>query len=372
MEHIHRRSLTRAITIWSLWRFVLSLWGYSIWRMGLIQPDAGREWLHGLAPAMEGARAALVDIWIRWDSVHYLRIIQFGYGPDERSAFFPMYPLIGKAFGYILGGENMLGLLIVSNLAAIGSFFLIDQLAQMETFQANKYPVVSNLVFYPAAFFLLVAYPQSLVLLFSLAAYLAQKKQMLLITFALGLVAGLTHSTALALTILLIVNAFDSEKRRKIWFLSAFGPVLGIMLFMAWRVHAGYPSYQDLQWTMSSRSIGLGINLEDVMTPGTWLLRGWPNLLALILGVGAILWAYRNRKRDWAAAEATLLMIPILSAPSFEPLDGLARYALVGFPIFFALSHWLPSGWKRLILLTLAIGGNLYLCGLFIMWGFIG
>ncbi|MDF1500609.1 MAG: hypothetical protein P1P76_09075 [Anaerolineales bacterium] len=143
-------------------------------------------------------------------------------------------------------------------------------------------------------------------------------------------------------------------------------------MFMLWRDQAGYPSYQALQMTMSSREIGFGIELQGVISPGIWLLRGWPNLLALLIGIGSILWAYRIRKRDWAAFEAALLVIPILSAPSFEPLDGLARYALLGFPAFFAISDWLPRGWKRLVLFALAVGGNLYLSGLFIMWGFIG
>jgi len=372
LMNMHMRSLLRAITTWSVWRVGLSFWGYFIWWKGLINPEGGREWLYGIEPAIEGARAGLIDIWMRWDTVHYLRIIQDGYGPDERSAFFPLYPFIGKAFGFVLAGNNLLGLLLVSNLAAIGCFYLIDSLEQIEDYKVKSHPVVSNLIFYPAAFFLIVAYPQSLVLLFSLAAYLAQKKNLLLLSFILGIVAGLTHSTALALTILLIANALADKRIRKIKFITAFGPVLGIVIFMAWRMQAGYPMYQELQWTMSNRSIGFGIDLEGVMTPGVWLLRGWPNLLAFFMGVGSVLWAYRNHKLEWAAYEAALLMIPVMSAPSFEPFDGLARYALIGFPVFFALSTWISNGWWRLILFALAIGGNLYLSGLFIMWGFIG
>lgn len=372
MKVTQKRSLVRAFSVWGVWRFALSLWGYVAWRMGLIQSDAGREWLHGIVPAMEGPRAALVDIWLRWDTVHYLRILRSGYGPDERSAFFPVYPLTGKVAASILGGDNLLGLLLVSNLAAIGSFYLIDQLAQAEKLQTDRYPVIVNVVFYPAAFFLIVAYPQSLVLFLSLAAYLAQRRNWLLVSFTFALIAGLTHSTASALAILLFVSALGTEGRRITRFLPAIGPLLGIVMFMLWRDQAGYPSYQALQMTMSSREIGFGIELQGVMSPGVWLLRGWPNLLALFIGIGSILWAYRIRKRDWAAFEAALLVIPILSAPSFEPLDGLARYALLGFPAFFAISDWLPRGWKRLVLFALAVGGNLYLSGLFIMWGFIG
>lgn len=365
-------SFKSALLVWSVWRALLSLWGFAIWRIGLIQPNAGREWLHGFTPAVSGARAALIDLWMRWDSVHYLRIIQAGYGPDERSAFFPLYPFLGKLFGFFMGGDNLLGLLLVSNLAAIGCFFLIDRLAQTIKLRNERQSVVANLVFFPSAFFLIVAYPQSLVLFFSLAAYAAQRKKQLAVSFLCGLAAGLTHSTALPVAVLLLTDAILRRRKHKLWFLTALGPVFGIGCFIAWRTNVGFPPYNEVQWVMSNRAIGLKIDLQGVMTPLTWLIRGWPNLLALCFGIGAIIWSYRRRQLDWFWFLLILIVIPIISAPGFEPLDGFARYLLVGFPVYLALSSWLPRGWKRLGLLSLAIGMNLYLSGLFIMWGFIG
>jgi hypothetical protein len=350
----------------------LTIWGYAVWSAGIINPSAGEEWLHGLRPATEGLRASLVDIWLRWDSVHYLRIINFGYGPDERSAFFPLFPLLGRISGWLFGGENLLGLIIVGNLAAIGAYYLLDRLALEEGPQDRSPRILIALLFYPTSFMLLVAYPQSLVLFLSLACYLTARKQNYLLSFIFGLAAGLTHSTALPLVILLTVNALTKNEKRWTSFIPAIGPILAFFGFLIWRTSMGYPSYSDLQWTMSGRQIGLGINLGEVMSLGVWLARGWHNLLVLILGIAVIRWAYRKVKLDWALYMAGLLVIPVLSAPGFEPLDGLARYALVGFPIFFALSEWVPRGWGRLVLLGVATGVNLYLSGLFILWGFIG
>ena len=341
-----RSSLKQALIVWGVWRSALSLWGVALWRLGIPDPHAGREWLHGFVPAMEGARAALIDLWMRWDTVHYLRIIQHGYGPDERSAFFPLYPYLGKLFGTLTGGDPLLGLLLVSNLAAIGCFYLLDQLRQHANLQNTPHDILQNLVFYPSSFFLLVAYPQSLVLLFSLASYLALRKQRLFSATIFGFAAGLTHSTALPLSLLLLVESLATRRIR--WTLSAIGPLLGIACFLAWRVHAGFPSYLDVQWAMSGRSIGLGFDLAGVLSPWIWFLRGWPNLIALVMGIGAIIWAYRRQLFSWAWYLIGLLLIPVLSAPGFEPLDGLARYLLVGFPVYFAISSWLPGGWKRL------------------------
>jgi hypothetical protein len=370
--HSRRASLWRAAIAWTIWRVFFTLWGYAVWSAGILQPDSGREWLQGLRPATDGLRGALVDIWLRWDTVHYLRIIEVGYGPDERSAFFPLYPFLGRVAGWLFGGENLLGLLLVSNLAALGAFYLFDRLSLKEGPQEKTPKVLFSLVFYPTFFFLLIAYPQSLVLFLSLATYLAARKQRPIMSFFFGIAAGLTHSTAIPLVLLLMARTLMDKERRWVSFLPAIGPMLGFAVFLIWRMNMGYPSYLDLQWSMSGRQIGLGIDLGEVLTPWVWFVRGWHNLLVLTLGVGAILWALRKHKFDWVLFLVILLIIPVVSAPGFEPLDGLARYALTGFPIFFAISDWIPKGRGRPFLLGLAVGANLYLSGLFMLWGFIG
>src|SRR5512132_623613 len=43
----------------------------------------------------------------RWDSVWYLRIADSGYGDSApRAAFFPLYPLLIRSLGTLLGGSN--------------------------------------------------------------------------------------------------------------------------------------------------------------------------------------------------------------------------------------------------------------------------
>jgi hypothetical protein len=366
------QSLKRAFSAWGVWRFVLSLWGYLLWRMGWIRPDAGIEWLYDVRPATEGFRAGLVDIWLRWDTVHYLRIIQEGYGPDERSAFFPLYPLLGKVCGIITGDDGLLGLLLVSNLAAIGSIFLLDRIAYTKMQLNGHSTVLYDLVFYPLAFFLFVAYPQSLVLFFILGAYFSQLNRHLLMTFICGVAAGLTHLTALPLTPLLFLHALKFKERRWPWFLISLAPLLGIAGFLTWRFYAGFPSFQVLLGSIWGKSVGPGVDVIGDMTPWIWLIRGWPNLVVLFLGLGTLYWCYKNRLFAMLGFQVVLLLIPILTAPSFEPLAGMARYALVGFPMYFAFSSWRPQGWKHLLILALASGVNLYFCGIFIMWGFIG
>lgn len=370
--HSHNASLMRAAIAWLIWRIFLTAWGILVWSSGWVTPDAGREWLHGLVPSMDGLRGALVDIWMRWDTVQYLRIIQDGYAPDDRSAYFPLYPVLGKGVGWLLGGENLLGLLIVSNLAALGAFYLLDRLALQEWTEDKVSSTLISVVFYPASFFLFTAYPQSLVLFLSLAAYLAARNGRHWVSLLFSIAAGLTHSMAIPLVALLIIRPLLVKKRRWASFLPAVGPLLSVLGFMLWRAYMGYPSISDLIGSVWGRQIGLSIAMDETMTPMIWLARGWHNLLVLVIGLLAVRWALRKKKTDWAFFLLASLGIPILSAPGFEPLEGLARYALVGFPIFFALSEWIPRGRVRVFLLGLAVGANMFLSGLFMLWGFVG
>jgi len=348
--HPARNSILRGLSLWGIWRVALSLWGCALWRIGLILPDAGRGWLYGFRPAVEGVRAWLVDLWLRWDTIHYLRIVSEGYGPDERSVYFPLYPMLGRTVGALFGGDGLLGLLLVGNLAAVGAFTLLDRLARLEGRQVESRLVLRSLVCWPTSFLLLAAYPHAVVLFLCLAAYLALRRA-----------GGRSDTFDRA--------GADGTPDR--------GCVAGAhaMAFVPGGVWPGVRSgrvyglagicWLPVHGRVDQRSLG-----ED--DRGRDLLRGWPNLLALLLGGGAVVWSLRRQRFDWASFQAAVLLIPILAAPSFEPLAGLARYALIGFPAFFALSRWTASRWARLTCVTIGIAANLYLCGLFLMWGFVG
>jgi len=48
-----------------------------------------------IPPIENGIAAPLLGVWLRWDVVHYLRIVLFGYNQLDLTAFYPVYPLPG-------------------------------------------------------------------------------------------------------------------------------------------------------------------------------------------------------------------------------------------------------------------------------------
>ncbi len=53
----------------------------------------------GLSPVSAPAERLLLEVWPRWDVLHYQRIAAHGYTDDESTAFYPSYPALVRLLG---------------------------------------------------------------------------------------------------------------------------------------------------------------------------------------------------------------------------------------------------------------------------------
>lgn len=375
-EHLHERSasLKRAGITYLLQRIGLSLWFYAIKLLGLPERTSGIPAFEGIQPAASGVRGALIDVWLRWDSVHYLRIAQFGYAGDERSGFYPLYPLLGRIAAWLFGGDAWLGLLLVSNLFAFLALYLLDRWMVSLGREPQAAWALASLALFPTGFFLLAGYPHSLLLFLALAGVWCAATGRWSLAFLAGLAAGLTHSTALPLSILFL--AWPAEKSKLGRLLAASGPPLGIAMFMAWRIGQGYPDYAQLLRSVWGRGwIAPWTALFQAQETLGWpvlLLRSWPNILLAGLSIYAIFWAWRNLPRQHAFYQAGLVLLLLATGTEHEFLTGFGRYALSGYPLFAAIPAILRGGRRQSLTLAASLMIQLYLAGLFVLWAFIG
>jgi hypothetical protein len=377
IESLHRRSssLKRAGLTFVLQRVGLSLWFWVIDLLGLTERTSGVPALDGFKLASGGFRGAFIDIWLRWDSVHYLRIAQFGYAGDERSGFYPLYPLIGRIAGWVFSGDSWLGLLFVSNLFAFLAFYLLD-LWMVSLGRENQAAwTLAGLALFPTGFFLLAGYPHSLLLFLALAGVWCMANKRYALAFAIGLAAGLTHSTALPLALLFALWPTDKSKlvRR---LLVASGPPLGIGSFLVWRVIQGFPPYTQMMRSVWGRGwIAPWTALAQAQQSLGWsvlLLRSWPNFLIATFSIFAIVWAARRLAPQHALYQAGLVVLLLATGTQHEFLTGFGRYALSGYPLFATLPATLRRDRPRASYLGISMMIQLYLSGLFVLWAFVG
>ena len=167
-----------------------------------------------------------LDGWARWDASHYIAVARFGYGdpaspsPDGGIGFFPLYPLLIRAIGFVTGqGDSNAGLaviaIVLSNLFFLASVWLFARLAaQLLPMDAARWAGRLFAVA-PFAYFYNAAYTESLFVLEILAAVLFARR-------------GQWWRAA-------IVAAFASATR-----LVGLA-VIGGLLYAAWRAGKGLP-----------------------------------------------------------------------------------------------------------------------------------
>lgn len=376
VELIRERSasLKRAATAYLLQRVVLSLWFAAIDLLGLTERTTGAPALEGIKPATSGLRGAFIDIWLRWDSVHYLRIAQFGYAGDERSAFYPLYPTIGRIMGWIFGGDNWLGLLVVSNLFALLAYYMLDRWLVSLGREKQAAWALASLALFPTGFFLVAGYPHSLLLFLALAGVWCMANRRWALTFLAGLAAGLTHSSALPLALIFLFWPDGKHKLGRL--LAASGPPLGIAAFMTWRINQGFPAYMQLQRSVWGRGLLLPwtalIQAQDSLGWPVLLLRSWPNILIMAATIYAVYWAAHNLPPQHAVYQAGFVLLLLTTGTSFDFLSGYGRFALAGYPLFAAIPAVLDSDRRRALGLGFSLLIQLYLAGLYALWAFVG
>jgi hypothetical protein len=151
-----------------------------------------------------GSTPKLDQHLLAWDGDWYDAIADRGYGPlpAEAVRFFPLFPLLGRGVGFLLLGNQGLGLVVVANLAALVAGMLIHRLALEETGEADLARRAAwFLALFPGAFVLVWGYAEGLLLVALIGAFLALRRQSWWWVAGLGLLAGLARPLGVVLVI---------------------------------------------------------------------------------------------------------------------------------------------------------------------------
>ena len=163
--------------------------------------DAGPAWYHRL---------------LRWDSGWYAAIARYGYSYSDDptvqvpTVFYPLYPLLSHAVKSLLGVNEYDAILIVANVASLGTLFLMTKFFRDELGEGTALLSLTFFLFFPSAFFLSAGYTKSLFLIFVLLSL------MLLTCEKFGLaaiMAGFSVGTRAAGIVLIPVILWEMWRR---------------------------------------------------------------------------------------------------------------------------------------------------------------
>ena len=304
-----------------------------------------------------------VDVWAHWDGGWYAHIARDGYTDSTTTtAFFPAYPLLVRAAGWVLGGHDVLAGVIVSLAAAAVAFVLLYELAGELVGEDAARRTVVYLALFPAALFLGAVYSESLYLLLSVAAFLAATRGRFAYAGVAAGLAILTRPTGVMLLPALVLLAWRAPARSR-----AFGGLaLAVPIAAAWPLWLwdafGHPlaflGAERNEWHRRLSPAGpfggawRGIvagwhGVEQFVAggnrfPGTddALQAAGINLEALVAAVFVVVLGILAWRRLGAAYGVFVLgsvALPLASPASNFPLLSMPRFVLGVFPVFIVL-----------------------------------
>jgi Gpi18-like mannosyltransferase len=226
----HVRVPTLDIYLWSR----AAIWLAAIFAFFFFEPNRHPNAARWDTPRLHDL-GYFTDIWARWDSEFFLRIAENGY--DQASAaFHPLYPALVAGLGRLFFGHYVLAGLVISLLAALGSFVLLHRLAAERLGIDGARRSVLYLAVFPMALFLQAVYSESLFLFLALAAFALGERNRFA---AAGVVAGLailTRAAGLALLPALALLAWRNRERlRALGGIALALPVAAVYPLVLWQ-----------------------------------------------------------------------------------------------------------------------------------------
>jgi hypothetical protein len=409
----------------ALWTSRLIAWGAGL--LGLLwlgrAPGTQQYDASGLTTPFSSFGDLLVAPSARWDSVWYLTIAERGYGDEQQhaqAAFYPLYPLLMRALGWIVGSPLVAGILI-SLACFLVALALLHKLATLELGARDARGTVLLVAFFPTALFFSAVYSESLFLLVTVGAFLAARNGRWASAGALGGLAALTRNSGVLLLVplaLLFLYGPRADRAgvplageaarglrarlrprhpltpQALWL--ALVP-LGLGLYLGWcAIALGdplAPYHAQALWlrhfeplgalTGGVRAAALGLRQlvhgsptpryfdESLGDPFQVAADSLMLLGFLVFAVVACVGALRRLPLAYGAYAAVALAMTLSYPLDAQPLMSLPRYMVVLFPLQMWLARWAGErgGIER------AVGVSAVMLGLFAAhfahWGFV-
>ena len=327
----------------------------------------------------------ITNMLARWDTAFYYSIATDGYAWNpaifrhENVVFFPLYPLLMRWGGWLLGGHPLAAGLVISLASFTAAMTLLHRLAALELGEDYAWPALLLISSFPYALFFSAVYTESLFLFLSVGAFYGMRRGYVGRAAALGLAAGLTRPNgfwlALPLVLLAVAPAqhpgIATRRSRLVAFLAALGPLAGVALysaFLEWRFH------DALAWLHGQAAWGLPLlgrpsapdpaPLANVTAiKPTEVLTWIGNIAAFLIAASSIGPISRRFGHAYGAWLAVNLFPPVAS----HLFISIGRFIAVLFPFFFWLSVRIPRS-RLLHVAAVFTACQLLLAAWFFLW----
>lgn len=283
---------------------------------------------------------------LAFDGAWYERIASEGYTnvPEEALRFFPLFPLLGRAVGLLVGGQDGVGLLLVANVAALITGLLIERLAVRETGDPDIGARAAWFVaIAPPAFVLVMGYSEAMFMATVAGTFLALRSGRWWAAAGLGAAAALTRPIGLLVMVPAVIEAARGGipggwRPRVARTAAVFAPAAGLVAYLGWvGARFGDPLLPFEVQQQGNLRGGFANPIETMgralrgLTDGDLVGSGF-HVVWIAGFVVLLVVAFRR----WPASYGAFATAVLLAAVSAQNLNSVERYAFSAIPFVLA------------------------------------
>lgn len=339
-----------------------------------------------------------LDVWARWDSAFYIRIVEDGYwfvlGQQSSVAFFPLYPLIVSFLAPYMG--TLAAGVFISHVFLLGALIFLYKLTELEFDAASAGRTVFYVAAFPTAFFFSAVYTESTFLFFTVSTMYFARRQMWVWAGVFGLLCA--SSRIVGVVIWGVVGlewlrahgwTLGTIHKREAW-MNLFRALRTDWLNLAaiCMIPLGLFSYMLFLYLQFGDPVAFSTTQSawgrEMLGPWTIIWRDVSGLLQGNFLAGDIWWhvgldlsAYFTilfiSVSIWRRLGASYALYAIISIviPSMSGTGSLSRYALVVFPVFMMLGVWGRRQWlDRTLIIVFSVLLGIFTT-MFVNWIFV-
>ncbi|MCB1006259.1 MAG: glycosyltransferase family 39 protein [Acidimicrobiales bacterium] len=345
-------------------------------------------------PRPEGAQTFIVQVLDSWDGNWYMEIVRGGYPRqipadityfqvEARAAFFPLYPMLVRAFDRVLPGSEVFAGIFVNALLGLLVVLMVGLLARelFGTVPAERTMVLMAL--FPGSFVLSFAYSEALLILLAAACLLLLHRRQWLLAGVVAALATATRPNGVAVAAACGVAALIAIWQDREW-KALIAPVLAPLGFIAFQWYLRVHTSEDWAWFRVQReawaegtSFG-ATALQDTFGFLTHPLNSPTDVLTTtsLVAMFALLWTAWKKRLPWPMVAYVGVVLALMLIP--ETVTARPRFVYTAFPLFLSAGAWWPDdderswahdGWTLLIALCAA--GLVTLTALYGVYGAI-
>ena len=298
-----------------------------------------------------GLMETLDDLWLHWDTRHYIGIAENGYTAvgDERLwlVFFPLFPLLMRAAS-IVTGDMFLGGLLVSLLCSCTASALVYDLGYMHGGKRAARLSVGYFLLNPMSVFLNCAYTEALFICLTLAAVCLLRRNRPWLAALCGMLTSLTRMPGVIIAGLLLIALLGKLPKRQCTpraVAACAGQMMLVFsgLFIYWGINYAvtgdpfiYMTYQKENWFQTPGSFWQTAATTmryaiECFGEDDWFFSWFSQLFAMFSMY--VLLAARGRKLPFDLAAYSFVYVAVVLAPTWLLSGPRYLYALCALPL---------------------------------------